>query len=1204
MLFHPFVDMRGPEHGRGAQSSDPIGRWEGYMPSTEQSSVHRCLRRFSTVALLLCLLVISLGQWLDRVVLPSRSTAWKASSLLRPFLGQSPVGVHVLGLGDLLSSKEGPQLVVELDWASLWQDRLLVNRLSVRRLRLQGNPNCLSPERRRRWAQLLLALRRRVRRMEFEGLFLSCKASDPVLPFRTSLCRSDEGWTGVVVAAPFGTGSLSLKDLLRPRLDLRFQTRLEPETPATPLHLVWHLGFEESWSLSGATETASLELRGHELALPLKGSFRLSKSRRCPVDLKGRLRIESLFPPSVRVDASTITRSPRRLAARLTRSGETWKLEDFWLLSGEGLIRGAGLWDPRHGSSLALELKNLPLEDLRSQLPETLALPLRQGRLWGRLELHGNLEARRIDHGRFEGRIREGRLDDGTPFHLALAVHGSPRSLTIPSLDVESPRLAFPLRLRSLSIENRQIRGRCLLTDASSLPSTLRGLFPQREALFDLAPCKDGRWQLRLRNGGAPHESELLTATLRLPGAGRAMDIEGRASLPWNLLHRGTAPLRLPEGGRLDLTFRGRLPREGAELDLKLRNLQLALASHELVTEEGLHLEIRKKLFRLLPTRIALDGRPLRLSASWSPLRGLSAHLAFHGLTLPLPADPRLRAWEGNAEASGWAKIRGSLDDPTVQVGLSLCAAGRQEGTSPLLLSGKLALGKGRLGLKEGKLSLGRQRARISLDVPAHLGLHPLAFDLDHRKLSLEIASEDLELATLTPHLLPLRGSASGKATLDMVCKPYASPVEARGRIRVRDFRAEGGGLPQPVKAGTLDLRLQGNEASIEACHFESGGLLVNLSGALRPSADGELSFDLRIGGKAERLQVADLRLEGFSGQTRLSGTVREALLSGTLRANDVLITPPPTLQYHRSRLVQARDRFLPHPGLRLDLDLACARPIRVQSRWVDAEFTGGLQLSGKRDDLELLGELSLVRGSAHVQSRRFAIDSGSVRFTRTPPRDLLENAEEGFTILPTPREQRDSGWPLPLPQVQLRGQTRVATRSISFVARGCPGVPQAFGVRFDAPGSDWTSTEILSLLTVGRATTELADGELGRLVALPYSQALTDTLLNNHLGHWITRKLALDEVRLSAGQDLTNPVPHVSLGKRLSTNLFFSADGSTGTGSFFKNYRADWQVSSRLEASFSRSLDGSGPDGELLGSVDLTPIREDQALLRYTMRF
>ncbi len=247
----------------------------------------------------------------------------------------------------------------------------------------------------------------------------------------------------------------------------------------------------------------------------------------------------------------------------------------------------------------------------------------------------------------------------------------------------------------------------------------------------------------------------------------------------------------------------------------------------------------------------------------------------------------------------------------------------------------------------------------------------------------------------LIPRIIDLRGDAlSGRLDLDLALSGRRDQPQIGGRATIA------GGAYESATQGTV-LRDLAAEVVGDVNRVRLVSLSANDGAGGRISGTGALTVDADAGFPLE----AAITLDRFTALRRADATVQMsgALdvdraaggggIAGRLRVDAAELRIPDrlsgevvTLEVTEINLPPGRERIVrpprrPAAPLDLDIDVEVPRRAFLRGRGLESEWQGRLEVGGTTAMPDIVGSLSVVRGTLDLLGRIFRFDTGNVNF-------------------------------------------------------------------------------------------------------------------------------------------------------------------------------------------------------------------------------
>lgn len=413
-------------------------------------------------------------------------------------------------------------------------------------------------------------------------------------------------------------------------------------------------------------------------------------------------------------------------------------------------------------------------------------------------------------------------------------------------------------------------------------------------------------------------------------------------------------------------------------------------------------------------------------------------------------------------------RIAGPAATPDLDLTLSL-AGGSFRGVAVRAVESEIRYAAGRLEV--GGIGLLGDSARIEVSgtLPARIQLAgaPLFALSDDGEIDLQILTHTFPLATLDPGLTIVEDLA-GRLQADISVSGSPSAPRLSGSAQLTNGRVRVPALDRRFENIRGTILLSGREARLQDMVVESDGTAaatgtLDFQQLLNPSLDMAVALErFRIQG------VPDERSAGLWGDVRISGSLREPVLSGSVRADDGAFSLAPLQQPELSTRLAQGDVELLDSGADLDLGTSVQEGgLRIQNFQVQAgnelwlvseelraRLNGTLtvNMSGASTSIQgtLQGEGGTFRLAVGPINRQFDIVSAEIRFFGSPePNPRLDIVASRLVRVPDGADV----------DVLVRVGGTLSNPSLGLAT---------------AAGTDIPESELLSFILFGRPTSDL----------------------------------------------------------------------------------------------------------------------------------
>ncbi|HWA91401.1 MAG TPA: translocation/assembly module TamB domain-containing protein [Rhizomicrobium sp.] len=383
--------------------------------------------------------------------------------------------------------------------------------------------------------------------------------------------------------------------------------------------------------------------------------------------------------------------------------------------------------------------------------------------------------------------------------------------------------------------------------------------------------------------------------------------------------------------------------------------------------------------------RARFDKAEITLSGKVAPELALT--VAVEGVTTDTLAPwVQTERWDG--VVSGEAKVTGTPDKPVAT--FTLHGEGlRPPGLSRSLPSGAL-VASGRLRDRVVTLDA-RLTGGNSLALAAN-GEVPLA---QGKSIAVRLEG-DADLAIVSPLIAASGRTVTGKLSVHgRVTGALAAP-RAFGTVALTGGEVQDYARGIRLRAMTAEAQAEGNLIRLTRFEARAGHGTVSGSGRIDLASPGT-PLDLHFAAKGARPLTSDRLTATVDADLALTGTVRQAKLSGTIRILQGNIVVPDRYPPNVAVLDVRRKGETPPPprdagsAVALDLTVDSAGRLFVRGRGLDAELGGRFTLAGTSDAPLVIGALEMRRGTFSVAGRTLEFRSGKVSFDGNGLRNRLD---------------------------------------------------------------------------------------------------------------------------------------------------------------------------------------------------------------------
>lgn len=395
--------------------------------------------------------------------------------------------------------------------------------------------------------------------------------------------------------------------------------------------------------------------------------------------------------------------------------------------------------------------------------------------------------------------------------------------------------------------------------------------------------------------------------------------------------------------------------------------------------------------------------------------------------------------------------------------------------------------------------------------------------------------SVDLQLVQLfDPEL-----RSSGKLQVNI----NSNGSTAGGEIDIVDANLASTISPVGLQHGNGVLKLTPDH--IEVAKFEGaiGGGEVTAQGAIayRPT----LQFDLGAVAKGVRMLYPQGVRETINANIRLTGSMKNAVLGGSVNLADLSFTPAFDLsniteQFSSGVTAPTQPGFA--QNLALNLAVNSSSNVNLQSRTLSVGGSANLQIRGTAEDPVVLGRISLNNGDLIFNGNRYVLTGGTVQFINPSMTEPVVNLSMSTTI----QEYK----------INLRFNGPVDQLSTQYSSN--PALPPA---------------DIINLLAFGQTTEASAQNTTP---ASQQAESLVASQVSSQVTSRISKAAGISQLSISPvlGGGSTSAGAQLTIQQRVTGNLFitFSTNVATTQGQIIQG---QYQVTPRVAVSATRDPNG-----------------------------
>jgi translocation and assembly module TamB len=387
---------------------------------------------------------------------------------------------------------------------------------------------------------------------------------------------------------------------------------------------------------------------------------------------------------------------------------------------------------------------------------------------------------------------------------------------------------------------------------------------------------------------------------------------------------------------------------------------------------------------------------------------------------------------------------------------------------------------------------------------------------------------------------------SSGELKFNINSYGAANGPNLGGQIDIVDANFASGDLPIGLQHGNGVLTLTKDRITISKFQGTIGNGTLTAQGgvAYKPS----VQFDLGLAAKGVRLLYPQGVRESADANIRLTGSIADAVLGGSVDISELSFTPGFDLTNFISQL-SGGVPTPPTPGLaqniRLNLAVRSTNYVNLVSRTLSIGGSANLQVRGTAAEPVILGRVNLNNGDVILNGSRFILNGGTVQFVNPSETEPVVNISLNTTIHEYKIFMKFNG-----PVDQLR---------TSYSSD--PALPSA---------------DIINLLAFGK-TTEANSAN----PSAPANQA-AESLVASQVSSQVTSRvskvagisqLSIDPV-LAGGSSQGPPGANITIQQRVTGNLFVTFSSNVASTQS-QTIQGQYQVTPKMAVSATRDQNG-----------------------------
>jgi translocation and assembly module TamB len=257
------------------------------------------------------------------------------------------------------------------------------------------------------------------------------------------------------------------------------------------------------------------------------------------------------------------------------------------------------------------------------------------------------------------------------------------------------------------------------------------------------------------------------------------------------------------------------------------------------------------------------------------------------------------------------------------------------------------------------------------------------------------MAQGHADLVLLDPFVAAAGRRLRGVLALDgTIAGTLAAPrIDGKGSLSAGEVQDYANGIR--IQDISVNFEVQNSRLFVRDMTGQAGTGTLTGSGSIDFAAPG-MPVDFALHANIARPVVSDLLTATFSGDTKLSGTLDNPLLSGAVQVIRGEIDlpehfPPEIAVLNVRRRGRPPPRPPAHSHVRFDVRIRTNGPIFVRGQGMDAEMGGEIHLGGSSDAPNIGGSFEMNRGSYSFAGQSLDFTSGRITFDGNGLRGRLD---------------------------------------------------------------------------------------------------------------------------------------------------------------------------------------------------------------------
>jgi translocation and assembly module TamB len=360
----------------------------------------------------------------------------------------------------------------------------------------------------------------------------------------------------------------------------------------------------------------------------------------------------------------------------------------------------------------------------------------------------------------------------------------------------------------------------------------------------------------------------------------------------------------------------------------------------------------------------------------------IDAHLSLSAISI---GDANDVFSVGHTIVDGKIDIAGQMTN----AGLAGSLAARfqpNDGAKPITITLTAEVRDGRATFTGSAAGLSSEDARLKADLPMTLDLSGPRLHMDMQTPANAHLAWRGEIKPLWDMLADEQHTVAGETDIDIRMAGTLAAPAVTGGIHLTK------GLYENLAAGTalhnvaLDVTAHSSDAiNLTLSATDTGAGTLKAQGNAR-KGDGPYAWALEASGELKQFHILrrDDVTAAADGRITYQGTLREGTLGGDLKIvrSELRLGESYQPEIPLLRGIAAQGQSSGVSGIKLAIALSVPDVLRTEGKGLEAFWRGDIKVTGDINNPDLVGQLSLARGTFSFLGRTFDLSSGTVTFT------------------------------------------------------------------------------------------------------------------------------------------------------------------------------------------------------------------------------